>query len=43
MSGAGPTVVALTTDGLLPDGAEREGFTVLPLPIDVSGIQVDVG
>ena len=41
VSGAGPTVVALTTDGRLPDGAERDGFTVLGLPIDRAGIHVD--
>ncbi|TCK20709.1 homoserine kinase [Pseudonocardia endophytica] len=41
VSGAGPTVVALTTDGTLPPGAERDGFRVLPLPIDAAGIQVD--
>jgi homoserine kinase len=41
VSGAGPTVVALTADGSLPAGAERDGFTVLPLPIDSAGILVD--
>ena len=41
VSGAGPTVVALTSDGRLPHGAERDGFTVLPLPIDTAGIQFE--
>lgn len=43
VSGAGPTVVALTTDGRLPDGAGRDGFTVLQLPIDPAGIRVESG
>ena len=43
ISGAGPTVVALTGDGRLPAGAERDGFTVRPLPIDLAGIRVERG
>jgi homoserine kinase len=43
ISGAGPTVLALTTDGLLPDGIDLHGFTPLPLPIDAEGARVEVG
>jgi homoserine kinase len=37
ISGAGPTVLALTADGTLPAGVDPHGFTVLPLPIDPDG------
>jgi homoserine kinase len=37
VSGAGPTVLALTTDGKLPD-VELAGFTVRELPIDRGGV-----
>ena len=37
ISGAGPTVLALTTDGALPAGVDLHGFTVLPLPVDTDG------
>ena len=43
ISGAGPTVLALTGDGALPDGVDLAGFTVLPLPVDPDGVAVDVG
>ena len=42
ISGAGPTVLALTTDGTLPAGVDTHGFTVLPLPIDPDGATVVV-
>ena len=42
ISGAGPTVLALTTDGTLPGGVDTHGFTVLPLPIDPDGATVVV-
>lgn len=38
ISGAGPTVLALTTDGRLPDGLDTGGFTALPLPVDAVGV-----
>jgi homoserine kinase len=41
ISGAGPTVLALTGDGTVPSGIDLGGFTVLPLPIDPSGVTVD--
>jgi homoserine kinase len=43
ISGAGPTVLALTADGVLPSGVDVRGFTVLPLPIDPSGVAVMAG
>lgn len=42
ISGAGPTVLALTTDGVLPD-VDLHGFTALPLPVDGVGAQVEIG
>jgi homoserine kinase len=41
ISGAGPTVLALTATGALPDGFDPGGFEVLPLPVDADGVQVD--
>jgi homoserine kinase len=41
VSGAGPTVLALTTDGVLPSSVSVDGFTVLPLAVDRTGVQVD--
>jgi homoserine kinase len=41
ISGAGPTVLALTADGTLPDGVAHEGFTALPLAVDPNGVTVD--
>jgi homoserine kinase len=40
VSGAGPTVLALTLDGTLPD-IDLTGFTPTPLPIDRSGVTID--
>jgi homoserine kinase len=38
VSGAGPTVFAATTDGLLPAGVDTEGFTVHVLAVDRVGV-----
>jgi homoserine kinase len=43
ISGAGPTVLALTADGTLPDGIDITGFTALPLPVDGTGVVVETG
>lgn len=43
ISGAGPTVLALTTDGTLPDGVVEPSFLVTPLPVDRSGAVVRTG
>ena len=40
ISGAGPTVLALTTTGSLPASAPLSGFTVTELPVDRCGVQV---
>jgi homoserine kinase len=40
VSGAGPTVLALTLDGELPAGLDLHGFTVLPLAVDTHGVTV---
>jgi homoserine kinase len=37
VSGAGPTVLALTTTGELPDDLPTSGFTTMRLPIDAEG------
>lgn len=42
ISGAGPTVLALTADGTLPAGLDLHGFSTLPLPVDTSGAQVEI-
>jgi homoserine kinase len=42
ISGAGPTVLALTADGALPAGLDVRGFAVRPLPVDPSGVTVQV-
>lgn len=42
VSGAGPTVLALTLDGRLPDGLDTTGFTVCPLAVDTEGARVEV-
>lgn len=42
VSGAGPTVLALTTDGQLPDDLDTTGFSVLSLDIDRVGVVVEV-
>ena len=43
ISGAGPTVLALTADGTLPAEVDPHGFTVLPLPIDPDGAVLVAG
>ncbi len=43
ISGAGPTVLALTSDGAIPAGIDLHGFTVLPLEIDARGARVETG
>jgi homoserine kinase len=40
VSGAGPTVLALTTAGILPAEVGVEGFDVFELPVDLTGVQV---
>ncbi|HEY3467396.1 MAG TPA: homoserine kinase [Amycolatopsis sp.] len=40
VSGAGPTVLALTTTGILPADVGVEGFDVFELPVDLAGVQV---
>ena len=40
ISGAGPTVLALTTTGILPPEVDVAGFDVRELPVDLSGVQV---
>jgi len=41
ISGAGPTVLALTTSGTLPSGLDLHGFTVMRLPVDPFGVTVE--
>ncbi len=43
ISGAGPTVLALTDDGTVPDGIDIDGFTALPLSVDGTGVVVETG
>lgn len=43
ISGAGPTVLALTLDGMVPDGIDLAGFSALPLPVDATGVVVETG
>ncbi|MCE0765186.1 homoserine kinase [Pseudonocardia kujensis] len=43
ISGAGPTVLALTSAGTLPEELDTTGFTALPLPVDTLGAQVEIG
>jgi len=40
ISGAGPTVLALTTSGILPPSVDVEGFDVAELAVDLAGVQV---
>lgn len=40
VSGAGPTVLALTTDGVIPQDVETSGFALVELPIDSAGVTV---
>ncbi|MFC5290325.1 homoserine kinase [Actinokineospora guangxiensis] len=41
VSGAGPTVLALSTSPDLPDGLDLGGFTALPVDVDRSGVSVE--
>lgn len=41
VSGAGPTVLALTTSGSLPSEVDVAGFTVRELPVDRRGVLVE--
>lgn len=43
VSGAGPTVLALTTEAVLLPGVDTAGFTVRELPIDTDGVTVEQG
>ena len=40
ISGAGPTVLAFTTDGRVP-AVDLHGFVPMPLPIDTVGVVVE--
>jgi homoserine kinase len=40
ISGAGPTVLALTTGGIFPPGVGVDEFDVTQLPVDLAGVQV---
>ncbi|MDQ0376982.1 homoserine kinase [Amycolatopsis thermophila] len=40
VSGAGPTVLALTIDGIIPPAVDVAGFEVIELPVDQTGVQV---
>ncbi|MQA08122.1 MAG: homoserine kinase [Pseudonocardiaceae bacterium] len=41
ISGAGPTVLALTTDGVLGSDVDTNGFEVRELPVDRDGIRLE--
>lgn len=41
ISGAGPTVLALTTTGILPRDVDVTGFEIVELPVDLAGVRVD--
>jgi homoserine kinase len=43
ISGAGPTVLALTSDGIVPDDLDLHGFMPIELPVDGKGAQVVIG
>jgi homoserine kinase len=43
ISGAGPSVLALTADGTLPPDLDLHGFTALALPVDNAGARVEIG
>lgn len=43
ISGAGPTVLALTSDGTLPTGLDLQGFTPAALAVDPDGARVERG
>jgi homoserine kinase len=42
VSGAGPTVFALPARGVLPAGLDTAGFVARPLPVDLTGVEVQV-
>ena len=42
VSGAGPTVLALTTDGRLPADLDTTGFAVHPLTVDTDGVRAEL-
>ncbi|WP_246258352.1 homoserine kinase [Amycolatopsis anabasis] len=42
VSGAGPSVLALTTEGILPGSVDVDGFTIAEMPIDLVGVKVEV-
>jgi homoserine kinase len=41
VSGAGPTVLALTTDGRLPANVDLTGFAIWELDVDRTGVRVE--
>lgn len=43
ISGAGPSVLALTTDGAVPGDLDLRGFTAVALPVDLGGVTVEIG
>lgn len=43
ISGAGPTVLALTSDATIPSDVDLTGFTEMVLPVDVEGARVEIG
>lgn len=43
ISGAGPTVLALTVDATLPTGVDLRGFSPCVLPVDTGGVRVEIG
>jgi homoserine kinase len=43
ISGAGPTVLALTSDGAVPGDLDLHGFTPMPLAVDAEGARVEIG
>ena len=43
VSGAGPTVLALTTNGIIPASVDVQDFEVTELPVDLAGVQVTAG
>lgn len=43
ISGAGPTVLALTVDATLPTGVDLRGFAPCVLPVDTGGVRVETG
>jgi homoserine kinase len=43
ISGAGPSVLALTSDARIPDDVDTTGFTAMVLPVDTAGPRVEIG